>query len=138
MKEKIFIYKWLISVFVGIVAAIIGIVGFIISYVEMGVVFSLFGVVNTAWYAAFVPHSFVFHSKKITALYVFKKQEVKYADIRSCDKEESGIRNYPWGAYYRVMADKPFWREMKIPSTKEIDIQVKNHIGLGKIKRRLP
>ena len=136
MNEGSFIFKWLISVFVGLVAVIIGIAGFIMSYVEMGIVLSLFGVVNIVWYIAFVPHSFAFDNEKITVTYVFKKQAVRYVDIRSCDKEESGIRNYPWGVYYRIMADKPFWREIKIPSTKEIDMQVKKYVGLDRGKRR--
>ena len=39
MKEKIFIGKWLISIFIGLVAIVIGIVGFVINYMEMGIFF---------------------------------------------------------------------------------------------------
>ena len=59
----------------------------------------------------------------------FTSKTVKYVHIKSCDKEESGIRNYPWGTYYHIIADKPFWQEFKIPSTKEIDVQIKRHIN---------
>ena len=128
IKGKIFIFKWLISIFVGLIAIIIGVIGFIISYIEMGIVFSLFGVAIIAWYIAFVPHSFLFDNKKITIIYVFKNKTIKYGYIKNCDKEESGFRNYPWGIYYHIIADKPFWQEIKIPSTKEIDIQIVKHI----------
>ena len=43
MKEKIFIGKWLISIFIGLVAIVIGIVGFVINYMEMGIFFLLVG-----------------------------------------------------------------------------------------------
>ena len=128
MKEKIFIYKWLISVFIGAVAIIIGVVGFIISYIEMGIVFLLFGVAILFWFIAFVPHTFIFDNEKVTAVGFFKKKIIKYIHIKSCSKEESGIRNYPWGTYYHIIADKPFLQEIKIPSTKEIDNQIKSYI----------
>ena len=128
MKEKIFIYKWLISVFIGAVAIIIGVVGFIISYIEMGIVFLLFGVAILFWFIAFVPHTFIFDNEKVTAVGFFKKKIIKYVHIKSCSREESGIKNYPWGTYYHIIADKPFWQEIKIPSTKEIDNQIKSYI----------
>lgn len=121
MKEKISIGKWLIAILVGIISSVIGIVGFFISYIEMGIVFLLFGVVIIAFYIMVVPHSFMVDSEKITAIYVFRKKNVKYVDIKSCAKEESGIRNYPWGAYYHIIVDKPFFQEIKIPYTKEIE-----------------
>ena len=132
MKNKVFIFKWLISIFVGLIAVIIGAIGFIISCVEMGIVFSLFGVAIIAWYIAFVPHSFLFDDEKITIIYIFRYKIIKYINIKSCDKEESGVRNYPWGTYYHIIADKPFWQEIKIPSTKEIDIQMVKHIRTPK------
>ena len=128
MKNKIFIFKWLISIFIGLGALIIGVIGFIITDIEMGIVFSLFGVAIVAWYIVFVPHSFLFDDEKIIIIYVFKNKTIKYVNIKSCDKEESGIRNYPWGTYYYILADKPFWQDIKIPSTKEIDIQMKKHM----------
>ena len=57
MKEKIFIGKWLISIFIGFVAIIIGIVGFVISYMEMGIFFLLVGAAIIFWLVAFVPHN---------------------------------------------------------------------------------
>ena len=132
MKNKVFIFKWLITIFAGLIAVIIGAIGFIISYVEMGIVFSLFGVAITAWYIAFVPHSFLFDNEKITIIYIFRCKIVKYINIRSCDKEESGVRNYPWGTYYHIIADKPFWQEIEIPSTKEIDMQIEKRIKIKK------
>ena len=128
IKEKIFIIKWLISIFAGLITIIIGVIGFIISYIEMGILFSLFGVAIITWYFAFVPHSFLFDNEKILMVCFFISKTVKYVYIKSCDKEESGIRNYPWGTYYHIIADKPFWQEFKIPSTKEIDVQIKRHI----------
>ena len=128
MKEKIFIGKWLISIFIGLVAIIIGSVGFIISYIEMGIFFLLFGVAILFLFIAFIPYAFSFDSEKITTIGIFISKTVKYVYIKSCDKEESGIRNYPWGTYYHIIADKPFWQEFKIPSTKEIDVQIKRHI----------
>ena len=130
MKNRIFIFKWLISILVGLIAIIIAVIGFIISYIVMGIVFSLFGVAIIAWYFAFVPHSFLFDDEKITITYVFKNKTVKYVNIKSCDKEESGVRNYPWGTYYHIIADKPFWQEIKIPSTKEIDMQIEKRIKI--------
>lgn len=132
MKEKIFIFKWLNSIFVGLIAVIIGVVGFIISYIEMGIVFSLFGVVVIAWYIAFIPHSFIFDDEKITIVCTFQNKTIKYVYIKSGDKEESGIRNYPWGTYYHIISDKPYWQEIKIPSTKEIDNQIRKHIKTKK------
>ena len=132
IKEKIFIIKWLISIFAGLITIIIGVIGFIISYIEMGILFSLFGVAIITWYFAFVPHSFLFDNEKITIIYVFKNKTIKYGYIKSCDKEESGVRNYPWGTYYHIITDKPFWQEIKIPSTKEIDIQMVKHIKTPK------
>ena len=128
MKEKIFIGKWLISIFIGLVAIVIGIVGFVINYMEMGIFFLLVGTAIVFWFVAFVPHSFVFDNEKILMVCFFTSKTVKYVYIKSCDKEESGIRNYPWGTYYHIIADKPFWQEFKIPSTKEIDVQIKRHI----------
>ena len=128
MKEKIFIGKWLISIFIGLVAIVIGIVGFVINYMEMGIFFLLVGTAIVFWFVAFVPHSFVFDNEKILMVCFFKSKTVKYVYIKSCDKEESGIRTYPWGTYYRIIADKPFWQEFNIPSTKEIDVQIKRHI----------
>ena len=64
MKEKIFIGKWLISIFIGLVAIIIGMVGFVISYMEMGIFFLLFGVAILFWFFALVPHSFIFDNEK--------------------------------------------------------------------------
>ena len=128
MKEKIFISKWLISIFIGLVAIIIGMVGFVISYMEMGIFFLLFGVAILFWFFALVPHSFIFDNEKILMVCFFTSKTVKYVYIKSCDKEESGIRNYPWGTYYHIIADKPFWQEFEIPSTKEIDVQIKRHI----------
>ena len=64
MKEKIFIGKWLISIFIGLVAIIIGSVGFIISYIEMGIFFFLFGVAILFWFSAFMPYAFLFDSEK--------------------------------------------------------------------------
>ena len=128
MKEKIFIGKWLISIFIGLVAIVIGIVGFVINYMEMGIFFLLVGTANVFWFVAFVPHSFVFDNEKILMVCFFTSKTVKYVYIKSCDKEESGIRNYPWGTYYHIIADKPFWQEFEIPSTKEIDVQIKRHI----------
>ena len=128
MKEKIFIGKWLISIFIGLVAIVIGIVGFVINYMEMGIFFLLVGTAIVFWFVAFVPHSFIFDNEKILVVGIFTSKTVKYIHIKSCDKEESGIRNYPWGTYYHIIADKPFWQEFKIPSTKEIDVQIKRHI----------
>ena len=65
-------------------------------------------------------------------VYVFKNKIIKYGYIKSCDKEESGVRNYPWGTYYHIIADKPFWQEIKIPSTQEIDMQIKKRIKIKK------
>ena len=65
MKEKIFIGKWLISIFIGLVAIVIGIVGFVINYMEMGIFFLLVGTAIVFWFVAFVPHSFVFDNEKI-------------------------------------------------------------------------
>jgi hypothetical protein len=127
MKNTIFIFKWLISIFVGLIAIIIGVIGFIMAYIEMGIVFSLFGVAIIAWYVAFVPHSFIFDNEKIIVIFVFKKKIIKYVNIKICCKQESGVRNYPWGTYYYVVADKPYWQEIKIPLTEEIDNQIKNH-----------
>ena len=132
MKEKIFIFKWLISIFDGAVAVTIGIVGFFTNHIEIGIVFLLFGIVIISWYIAFVPHSFMFDNEKITSICTFKKQTIKYVNIKSCRKEESGIRNYPWGIYYHVITDKPFWQEIKIPSTKMIDIQIGKYIKTKK------
>ena len=128
MKEKIFIGKWLISIFIGLVAIIIGIVGFVISYMEIGIFFLLVGAAIIFWLVAFVPHTFIFDNEKILVVGIFTSKTVKYIHIKSCDKEESGIRNYPWGTYYHIIADKPFWQEIKIPSTKEIDVHIKRHI----------
>ena len=128
MKEKIFIGKWLISIFIGLVAIVIGIVGFVINYMEMGIFFLLVGTAIVFWFVAFVPHSFVFDNEKILMVCFFTSKTVEYVYIKSCGKEESGIRNYPWGTYYHIIADKPFWQEFKIPSTKEIDVQIKRHI----------
>ena len=128
MKEKIFIGKWLISIFIGLIAIIIGIVGFVISYIEVGIFFLLVGATILLGFVAFVPHSFIFDNEKILVVGIFTSKTVKYIHIKSCDKEESGIRNYPWGTYYHIIADKPFWQEFKIPSTKEIDVQIKRHI----------
>ena len=132
IKEKIFIIKWLISIFAALIAIIIGVIGFIISYIEMGMLFSLIGVAMITWYFSFVPHSFLFDNEKITIIYVFKNKTIKYGSIKSCDKEESGVRNYPWGTYYHIIADKPFWQEIKIPSTKEIDMQIEKRIKIKK------
>ena len=132
MKDKIFIFKWIIAIFVGLVGVIIGVVGFMISYIEMGIFFSLFGVAIIIWYFSFVPHSFLFDNEKITIIYIFRYKIVKYINIKSCDKEESGVRDYPWGTYYHIIADKPFWQEIKIPSTKEIDMQIEKRIKIKK------
>ncbi len=128
MKEKIFIGKWLIPIFIGLVAIIIAVFGFIISYMEMGILFLLVGAAILFWFIAFVPHTFIFDNEKILVVGIFTSKTVKYVHIKSCDKEESGIRNYPWGKYYHIIADKPFWQEIKIPSTKEIDVQIKRHM----------
>ena len=105
MKEKIFIGKWLISIFIGLVAIVIGIVGFVINYMEMGIFFLLVGTAIVFWFVAFVPHSFVFDNEKILMVCFFTSKTVKYVYIKSCDKEESGIRNYPWGTYYHIISD---------------------------------
>ena len=128
MKEKIFIRKWMIAIFIGFISVIVGVVGFIINYMEMGIFFLLFGVAILFWFIAFVPHTFVFDKEKILVVGIFTSKTVKYVHIKSCDKVESGIRNYPWGTYYRIITDKPFWHETKIPSNKIIDVQIKSHI----------
>ena len=92
MKEKIFIGKWLFSIFIGLVAIIIGMVGFVISYMEMGIFFLLFGVAILFWFFALVPHSFIFDNEKILMVCFFTSKTVKYVHIKSCDKEESGKR----------------------------------------------
>ena len=127
LRKKIFIGKWCIPIFIGAVSTVIGGLGFIISDMGMGVAFSLFAIAIIARYIAFVPHSFIFDNEKITVIYVFKTQIIKYDHIKSCDKEESGIRNYPWGTYYHIITDKPFGQEFRIPSTKEFDVQIKRH-----------
>ena len=68
MKEKIFIGKWLISIFIGLVAIVIGIVGFVINYMEMGILFSLFGVTILFLFIVFVPHTFIFDNEKIAVI----------------------------------------------------------------------
>ena len=127
-NKKVFIYKWLIAIFVGIIALLIGIIGFIINYLEMGIVFSLFGVALLFGYIFFVPHTFIFDNDKITVRYVFKTKSLRYAYIKTIDKEESGIRNYPWGTYYHIICKNPFWQKLKIPSTKKIDLQIKKYL----------
>ncbi len=127
-SEIIFIYKWLIAVFVGVVALFIGVIGFIINYLEMGIVFSLFSGALFIWYIFFVPHTFIFDNDKITVRYVFKTKSIRYAYIKNIDKEESGVRNYPWGTYYRIIWENPCWQELKIPSTKKIDLQIKKYL----------
>ena len=124
MKEKIFIRKWMIAIFIGFISVIVGVVGFIINYMEMGVFFLLLGIGIIFWFVAFVPHSFIFDNEKISIIYILKSKTINYVSIKSCNKEESGIRNYPWGMYYHIIADKPFWQEIKIPSTKEINEKI--------------
>lgn len=126
-NDKIFIRKWLIAIFIGIVALLLGVIGFVINFFEMGIVFSLFGVSLLVWFICFVPHSFGF-DKKITVIYLFKTKEVRYIDIKTISKQESGIRNYPWGTYYHIICENPFWQEIKIPSTKYIDLQIKKYL----------
>ena len=127
-RGKMFIWKWMIAIFVGTVALLIGSVGFMIHIMEMGIVFSLFAVAFLIWYIAFVPHSFLFDNEKITIIYVFKTKSVRYVHIKNCNKEESGIRNYPWGMYYHIIVDKPIWQEFKILSTRDIDWQIKRYV----------
>ncbi len=130
MKEKIFIGKWLIAVFIGLVAVGIGVVGFIIAYVEMGIIFSLLGAAIIFGFVAFVPHTFIFDNEKITTVGILIKKEIKYANIKTCEKQESGIRNYPWGIYYHIIADKPYWQEINMPSTKGINDQIRKYIKI--------
>ena len=100
---------------------------------EMGIFFSLFGVAFLFGFVTFVPHTFIFDNEKIITVGIFINKTIKYVNIKTCDKEESGIRNYPWGTYYHIIADKPFWQEIKIPSTKNIDNQIKKHINVQNI-----
>ena len=126
--EKIFIWKWMFSIFRGLVYLILGAVGFVISDMEMGIFFSLLGVCVFAWYIDFVPHSFAFDSDKITAIYVFKSRTVQCANIKTLEKQWSGIRNYPWGDYYYVTVSKPTYLEFKIPATKKVDLQIRKYL----------
>ena len=131
---KIFIWKWFLAIAIGFTAIAIGIVGFVIKFIEMGFFFTLFGIAILFYYIFFVPHSFLFCSDNIMIIYIFKRKTVKYIHIKSCSKEESGIRNYPWGKYYHVIVDKPFWQEFKIPSTKKIDSNI--NVVVSNIKPR--
>lgn len=123
-NTKIFIWKWFLAITIGFTAIAIGIVGFCIDFMKMGLFFTLFGITILIYYVFFIPHSFLFGSDSIAVIYIFKKSTVRYNHIKSCNKEESGIRNYPWGNYYHVIVDKPFWQEFKIPSTKNIDYNI--------------
>ena len=131
-SDKIFIPKWLVGILLGTVCLALGVVGFFESYMEIVILFTLLGVCLPVWYIAFIPHSFLFDNEKITAVYAFKKKSIKYAHIKSCIKGESGVRNYPFGEYYQIISDKPFWQELNIPSTKKIDKQISNHITMIK------
>lgn len=128
-NKRIFIFRWLISIFVGLAVAAMAAIAFCESRIGEGVFLSLCGAFILIRDVFFVPHSFIFDRERITLIYVFRSQSVKYVNIKSCDKEFSGVKSYPWGDYYSIITDKLFWQEVKIPSTPEIDLQINKRIN---------
>ena len=104
MKEKIFIGKWLISIFIGLVAIVIGIVGFVINYMEMGIFFLLVGTAIVFWFVAFVPHSFVFDNEKILMVCFFTSKTVSYANDGAISF--MGIRQLKYKTNYKSIQRK--------------------------------
>ncbi len=124
----IFIKKWGFAITFGAFFSFIGIIGAFIHNIPMIFFFGIVGVFWLIWFALFVPHAFAFDDKRILAIYVFEKKYIHYTDIKSYDLQESGIRNYPWGKYYHIIADKPDWNEIKIPWAKEIQCLMNTYV----------
>jgi len=129
---RVFIYKWLFPIFMGLLLLISGIIAFAIKEIESGAVLFLLSAVVFIIHLCAFPHSFIFDSEKIKAVYLFRTKAVKYKDISSCEREESGIKSYPWGAYYVLFSTRPEYVELNIPSTKEIDLIIKERVNFCK------
>lgn len=126
---RVFIYKWMIPIFMGLLLLISGIIAFAINEIESGTVLFLLSAAVFIIHLSLFPHSFIFASEKIIAVYLFRTKAMKYSDISSCERENSGIKSYPFGDYYAVVSMKPRHVELKVPATKEIDSIIKERVG---------
>ena len=129
-KTRLFAFQWLIALCLALVFIIAAMVGFCTNRLGFGIASAFVGAIYFIRYVFFVPHSFAFDKEVVTLFYVFKLETIKYRNIKSCDKEISGVRHYPWGEYYRVCVDKPCPREIKIPFTAEIGEKITKHINV--------
>ena len=126
--SPIFIEKWLYAVLIGVAFTFFSVFCFVRAIISGGIIFLLYAVIHITWFILLVPHSFRFDDEKITLIFVFKIKTLKYSDIKSCDKEECGIKTYPWGMQYYIITKDPSAREIKIPSTKQIDLNMEKYI----------
>ena len=129
-SNRAVIYKWFIAVILGFLSIVIGVIGIVLTQIEFAAFFISIGMIVDVWFVAFLPYSFLFDNEKIEALYIFKKRFIYLNGIKSCELQESGIRNYPWGFYYHIIANKPDWREIKIPQTDIVDYWVNKHLKM--------
>ena len=126
-KTKVFIFRWLLAFLCGPVIVALSLAQFFENRIWVGIFLVLVGAGFMLKYIFFVPYSFTFDDKKVTLHYVFKSEAAKYSDIKSCDKVTSGIKNYPFGEFYRIFVDNPVLWAMDIPSTKETDLQIEKY-----------
>ncbi len=127
-KSKHFIFQWLLGLLITLVTITVAVLSFVENQIGAGIAISVFSVILLIKFIFFEPHSVAFDGEKVTLYYVFKSEAVKYSNIKSCDKTTSGIKSYPYGEYYNIIVDKPYLRELKIPYTKEIDLNIKKYI----------
>lgn len=127
-NATVFVQVWLCGILMSILPFICCVIFFARREIAVAIVSALWALLWALWFVLLIPHSFSFDDEKITAIYVFKTKTVRYKHITRCGKEESGIRTYPWGNRYYIIADKPSCEEIKIPSTPRIDLKIKEYI----------
>ena len=123
-NDKIFMTRWLLPVISGISVMLLSVICFTMRDVAMGIIVLLIGAVMSAYFVFFVPHSIAFDAEKMRLIYVFGAKSVRYSDIRICEREDSGIKKYPYGECYHIICEGASSLEVYIPSTREIDEKI--------------
>ena len=123
-KNKIFIGKWLLPVISGAFVMLLSVICFTMRDVAVGIIVLLIGAVMSAYFVFFVPHSIAFDAEKMRLIYVFGAKSVRYSDIKICERDDSGIKKYPYGECYHIIFVGDTSIEVYIPSTREIDEKI--------------
>ena len=127
-KPAVFVKLWLDGIMISVLPLICSVIFFSRRDIAVGIISGIWALLWVLWFIFLIPHSFLFDDEKITAIYVFRIKTVMYVHIKGCERQVSGVRTYPWREQYYIIADKPSWEEIKIPSTKETDAEIEEHI----------